>query len=140
MHIVEEGVSMVGGRFRGEGRGRCHRRINRFLEPCLLLLLHSSESHGYELQEEIAGFGFRNSPADSSTIYRILRTLEYQGYVESRWDEGVSGPARRQYRLTTEGDGYLALWVDELKETDRILHIFFSEYSKHMKEHELLQK
>jgi len=125
---------MPGGRRWGGGKGR-RRRINRFLEPCLLLLLHGGESHGYQLLENLSRFGFSDTPADSSTIYRILRSLEEKGYVTSRWAEGDSGPARRVYSLSQMGDGYLQLWVRELQETDRILHCFFNEYREHMQLH-----
>ena len=133
MHIDEGGT--MPGRGRGRGYNRCERRINRFLEPCLLLLLHGGESHGYELLENLQEFGFTENPADSSTIYRILRSLENRGYVTSRWAEGDSGPARRVYTLSPAGDGYLQIWVVDLEETDRILHRFFSEYRNHMDLH-----
>lgn len=121
---------------RGWGRGRgCRRRINRFLEPCLMLLLHRGESHGYQLLESLGRFGFSETPADSSTVYRILRSLEERDFVTSTWEQGDSGPARRVYSLTGKGEGYLELWVNDLRETDRILHCFFSEYSDHMDEH-----
>jgi PadR family transcriptional regulator, regulatory protein PadR len=122
---------MPGRRGWGGGRRR-KRRIRRFLEPCLLLLLHGEETHGYQLLEDLDRFGFIGAPADSSTIYRILRSLEEGGFVTSRWDEGENGPARRVYTLTESGDGYLQSWVAELEETDRILHAFFEEYRKHM--------
>jgi len=105
------------------------------MEPCLLLLLHGGEAHGYQLLENLSRFGFDEEPADSSTIYRILRSLEENGYVSSRWDQGESGPARRVYSLSPRGDRYLGLWVEDLRRTDRILHRFFSEYSQHMKNH-----
>ena len=123
------------GRGRGRAHNRCGRRINRFLEPCLLLLLHGGESHGYELLENLQKFGFTENPADSSTIYRILRSLENRGFVTSKWSEGDSGPARRVYSLSSTGDEYLQIWVGDLQETDRILHCFFNEYSKHMELH-----
>ncbi len=123
------------GRRRGGSRNRCGRRINRFLEPCLLLLLHGGESHGYELLENLGRFGFSENPADSSTIYRILRSFEERGFVTSSWAEGDSGPARRVYVLSSSGDGYLQMWVGDLEETDRILHRFFSEYQNHMELH-----
>jgi len=119
------------GRRRGS-RNRCRRRITRFLEPCLLLLLHGEESYGYELLENLERFGFNENPADSSTIYRILRSLEHGGFISSRWAEGDSGPARRVYTLSPAGDEYLQMWVNDLEETDRILHRFFSEYRNHM--------
>ncbi|MFO8182722.1 MAG: helix-turn-helix transcriptional regulator [Candidatus Aegiribacteria sp.] len=125
---------MPGRRRRGRDGG-CRRRINRFLEPCLLLLLHGGESHGYQLLENLEKFGFSETPADSSTIYRILRSLEERGFVTSRWSEGDSGPARRVYCLSPRGDSYLQVWVEDLRETDRILHRFFSEYRDHMELH-----
>ena len=133
MHIDEGGT--MPGRRRGGVHNRCGRRINRFLEPCLLLLLHGAESYGYELLENLQKFGFNENPADSSTIYRILRSLESRGFVTSRWAEGDSGPARRVYSLSPAGDGYLQVWVGDLEETDRILHRFFNEYRNHMDLH-----
>ena len=128
---------MPGRRGAGAGGGRraCGSGIRRFLEPCLLLLLHGGESHGYELLDNLGKFGFSETPADSSTIYRILRSLEEQGFVSSRWAEGDSGPAIRVYALSPEGDGYLQTWVRDLQETDRILHRFFNEYQDHMEHH-----
>lgn len=125
---------MPGRRMRAGGIG-CRRRITRFLEPCLLLLLHGGESHGYELLDNLGRFGFREDPADSSTIYRILRSLEERGFITSRWAEGDSGPSRRVYSLSPDGDGYLEMWVKELENTDRILHCFFNEYRGHMDGH-----
>jgi PadR family transcriptional regulator PadR len=127
------------------GRGRwqggpadeaCPRRIQRFLEPCLLLLLHCDEVHGYELLASLGPFGFAANPVDLSTIYRLLRNLEEEGLVASHWYTGNAGPARRLYRLTAEGDRYLACWVDDLRETDRVLHHFLDTYDSHMEAHQ----
>lgn len=112
------------------------RRIHRFLEPCLLLLLHCNEVHGYELVEGLNPFGFGQNPADSSTVYRVLRELEEWELVTSRWDTENSGPARRVYHLTEQGDQYLARWVDDLRETDRALHEFLTTYEAHMEVHQ----
>jgi PadR family transcriptional regulator PadR len=127
-----------GHRRRGRGRPEeaCPRRIQRFLEPCLLLLLHCNETHGYELIEGLNPFGFEQNPVDLSTVYRMLRGLEEQGYVTSRWDTEGGGPARRLYQLTEEGDRYLAWWVDDLRETDRVLNYFLETYGTHMQVHQ----
>ncbi len=117
------------------GGEACPRRIHRFLEPCLLLLLHHSEAHGYELLEGLKPFGFEKNPVDSSTVYRFLRDLEKRGFVTSRWETGDAGPARRLYRITEEGDRYLAWWVGDLQETDRVLHTFLENYHSHMETH-----
>ncbi len=120
----------------GAAHEACPRRIYRFLEPCLLLLLHCNESHGYELLDGLKPFGFDQNPADLSTVYRILRDLEDQGFVLSHWDTSSAGPARRLYRITDEGDRYLAWWIEDLKETDRVLHHFLDTYSSHMEVHQ----
>lgn len=120
----------------GQGEEACPRRIHRFLEPCLLLLLHCEEIHGYELLDSLNPFGFEQNPVDLSTVYRLLRNLEDKGLVVSHWDTGNAGPARRMYRLTAEGDRYLAWWVEDLRETDRVLHSFLDTYESHMEVHQ----
>ena len=119
----------------GQSEEACPRRIHRFLEPCLLLLLHCNVAHGYELLDGLEPFGFGQNPVDLSTVYRMLRGLEEQGFITSHWDTDSGGPARRLYRITKEGDGYLAWWVEDLRETDRVLHRFLETYASHMREH-----
>jgi PadR family transcriptional regulator, regulatory protein PadR len=118
-----------------EGEEACPRRIHRFLEPCLLLLLQCDEVHGYELLDCLAPFGFDQNPVDLSTVYRLLRLLEDQGLVVSHWDTSNPGPARRLYSLTEKGDQRLAVWAQDLRETDRVLHIFLDTYDSHMAAH-----
>lgn len=120
----------------GKGRVPCPTRIYRFMEPCLLLLLHRGSSHGYSLQDELKEFGFAEAPVDPSMVYRALREMEAQGLVASAWDTEGSGPPRRVYQLTRQGNQYLAQWVADLQETDRVLHSFFAAYDEHMQEGE----
>jgi poly-beta-hydroxybutyrate-responsive repressor len=99
------------------------------------MLLRDREAHGYQLQEGLKQFGFDQNPVDSSTVYRFLRGLEKRGYVTSRWDTSSAGPARRLYQITEDGKGYLAWWVGDLRETDRMLHHFLEVYDVHMTVH-----
>lgn len=121
---------------KGDGTGACPRHIHRFLEPCLLLLVHCREIHGYELVGDLNPFGFEKNPVDTSTIYRFLRDLEDRGFVSSHWDTSNAGAARRVYQTTEEGDRYLAWWVGDLRETDRVLHHFLDTYDAHMEAHQ----
>ena len=123
--------------WRGAEEGEpCPRRLRRVLEPCLGLLLHKQDAHGYELAEAIKSFGFdERNPVDASLIYRTLRWLERNGMVVSTWDTTSSaGPARRVYHLTEAGDRYLAAWMANLRETTRMLNAFLAEYERHMLE------
>ena len=99
------------------------------------MLLHCSEAHGYELLEGLEQFGFGQVPVDLSTVYRMLRGLEEREFVTSQWDTGNTGPARRVYQITEDGDRYLAWWVDDLRETDRVLRHFLEAYDTHMEVH-----
>lgn len=76
-----------------------------YLQGCLLLLVAESPGHGYELLDHLPDLGLDH--VDSSALYRALRRLNDQGLVESWWEESANGPARRTYRLTPEGAGFL---------------------------------
>jgi PadR family transcriptional regulator PadR len=96
----------------------------------LLLLLHQGASHGYDLVNALAPFGLGD--VAPGPVYRTLRQLEAAGLVESEWDtESSGGPARRVYRLTPAGRHHLAGWVEELRETDDMLHHFLGAYNQH---------
>jgi len=132
---------------RGNGQA-CPRRIYRFVEPCLLLLLHHGQAHGYELMDRLRGFGFGGPqdgpseamPVDSSVVYRTLRGMEKRGLVVSSWDtSGTAGPPRRLYRITDMGDQALASWAADLQETVYLLQTFLQNYEEHMREHGVRQ-
>jgi len=111
----------------------CPRRIRRFVEPVLLLLLHRDASHGYNLLDGLRELGMEDYPTDTSAVYRALRDLEARGVLVSSWNtDSTAGPPRRVYRLTEAGDRYLAEWVADLRATDHILHRFLEAYDEHM--------
>ena len=114
------------------GRGaRCRRmvrpghwgvraRVERFSEPALLLLLRERPAHGYELLEQIKELT-GESRIDMGNLYRVLRALEEDGLVTSRWEAGEPGPAKRTYELTAAGRRLLEEWATALRRSrDRI--------------------
>lgn len=66
----------------------------------LLLLLHEDESYGYGLRQALDE---RDVRADAGALYRVLRALERDGLLQSRWMKSAAGPRRRFYRLTARG-------------------------------------
>ncbi|GAB4410708.1 MAG: PadR family transcriptional regulator [Anaerolineales bacterium] len=99
----------------------------------MLLLLHDRPTHGYGLLEGLTKLGLGAYPTDQSVVYRILRDLEQAGMITSEWEtEDTGGPPRRVYRLTDAGDEHLKAWVEELRATDRVLHLFLDAYDHHM--------
>jgi PadR family transcriptional regulator PadR len=115
-------------RGRGTGGAIYARRTKSFVQPALLLLLRQEQAHGYALMEGLKDLGLADESLNPSVVYRSLREMEGWGWVTSRWDTEGSGPSRRVYRLTPEGDDFLKNWVsglDELKDTlDRFLRAY----------------
>jgi len=107
----------------------CHvGRVPRFIEPCLLLLLSQKPSHGYELMENLSGFGFYEGDPDPGAVYRNLRQMEHEELVESSWDTTGTGPAKRLYRLTPKGEDYLHSWVVSIRKRKDALEKFLCLY------------
>jgi PadR family transcriptional regulator, regulatory protein PadR len=95
------------------------------LEFCVLALLRDGERYGFEIVRTL-------SQADGlvtteGTLYPLLGRLRKEGVVETTWRESPSGPPRRYYRLSSDGQtllgGFAVEWtrfrdsVDALLET-----------------------
>src|SRR5438067_9461310 len=114
-----------------DDRGRWHvrGRVERFLEPALLLLLSEQPAHGYELVDRAAELVPGERP-ELGGLYRVLRALEEDGLVRSEWDAAEPGPAKRRYELTREGRELLRAWAKALKHTHAIVDAFIRRYGK----------
>jgi len=72
------------------------------LEYCILLILKEQESYGYEITqklESMAGFS-----APESTVYPILGRLKQDNSLKVRAVPSSSGPPRRYFSLSKEGE------------------------------------
>jgi DNA-binding PadR family transcriptional regulator len=88
----------------------------RFLQSCLLVLLHREPGYGYSLMDGLEEFGFDSEQMDISIVYRALRNLEADGLVRDTWDEVSLGPQRRVYHLTPLGEATLEEWMQDLQQ------------------------
>lgn len=96
--------------------------------PVLLLLLKEWNAHGYELMQKLVQFGLHS--VDQGNFYRILRQLEKDEFVTSRWDTSSSGRPKRIYSITQAGEQYLDLWANSLGEYQKMLDRFFNMYRR----------
>ena len=103
-------------------------KAERYIQPSLLLALRRKQSYGYELIQEIVTFGFMEGSAPPGMIYRHLRDMEENGWVQSEWHTEEAGPAKRIYQLTAEGKEILALWIDYMDQQEKKLANFISMY------------
>ncbi|MDI6710039.1 MAG: helix-turn-helix transcriptional regulator [Bacillota bacterium] len=104
--------------------------MERFMQPCLLLLLQRRSTHGYELIQNLDEFGFSEGEADPGSVYRHLRRLEDDGLVTSEWQTQESGPAKRLYRLTPDGEEVLSAWARTIARNKARLENFLARYQE----------
>jgi DNA-binding PadR family transcriptional regulator len=106
------------------GRWRVFARVERFTEPALLLLLREQPAHGYDLLErlpELTG----EQRVEMGNLYRLLRALEEEGLVTSRWGDG-----RRTYALTPQGRALLDQWAEALRRARERTDGFLARYDE----------
>jgi DNA-binding PadR family transcriptional regulator len=91
-------------------------RIERLVEPAVLAVLREGEVHGYELAETLGAL-LPDETVDLGNLYRLLRSLEDEGLVRSRWRDDLPGRTKRTYELTADGEALLGVWTAALTRT-----------------------
>ena len=112
------------------GHWRVHARVERFVEPVLLLLLRERAMHGYELIERLPEIAGDHVRVDVGNLYRILRALEEEGLVTSEWSADLPGPAKRTYELTEAGTRLLDQWAESLRSARQVIDGFLVRYEQ----------
>lgn len=107
-----------------------HGKRERYIQPSVLMVLYGRPAYGYELIQNIQEFGFVEGLAPPGMIYRHLHQLEDDGLVASQWETEGSGPAKRVYHLTPDGEEMLAAWIEYMKGQARNLNKFISHYQQ----------
>jgi PadR family transcriptional regulator, regulatory protein PadR len=80
-------------------------------EHCVLALLTTEEKYGFELARELGAKG--RIIASEGTLYPLLARLRRNGLVQTSWRESTTGPPRRYYRLTRDGELALASFREQ---------------------------
>jgi poly-beta-hydroxybutyrate-responsive repressor len=75
------------------------------LAPFILLAVSLQRAHGYMIEDSLRALGLFG--ITMSTLYRTLRQMEKDGFLESTWEPGPTGPARRVYTITDAGHAWL---------------------------------
>jgi len=108
---------------------RIRARIERFVEPAVMLLLREGPAHGYELLERL-GELLPGERIDMGNLYRVLRALEEDGLVRSQWNADVPGPAKRTYELAPAGARVLEEWAAALSRSRDRIDVFLQRYDE----------
>jgi DNA-binding PadR family transcriptional regulator len=113
----------------GPGSFQVRVRVERFVEPAVLLLLAERPSHGYELADALEVL-LEEGRVDFGNLYRLLRSLEAEGLVASAWSDEAPGPLKRTYVLTGEGTALLDTWAESLGAGQRRVAALLQRYEE----------
>lgn len=102
--------------------------MEKLTQPTILMLLAQNNAHGYELIQKLNQIDCIGGEMEAATVYRMLRRMEHEGLIMSRWQHGEFGPARREYELTEEGRKHLGEWAKALQARMKQIEYFISHY------------
>jgi DNA-binding PadR family transcriptional regulator len=97
--------------------GSLETEMNRGFLHILALALLEKDMYGYAMVKHIEGLGYR---VEENTLYPLLRRLEKNGWIASKWDVSEDRP-RKFYSITPEGRALRAALLEVWKKQDRIL-------------------
>jgi PadR family transcriptional regulator, regulatory protein PadR len=81
------------------------------LEFCVLALLRYGERYSFDLVRALGDA--EGLVTSEGTLYPLLGRLRREGMVQSTWRESASGPPRRYYRITQDGDAALQAFASQ---------------------------
>lgn len=93
------------------------------LDGCVLQIISKKEIYGYELVQELRGYGFETIVG--GTIYPLLQKLEKQRLIKAELKKSPDGPDRKYFSLTEAGEEYLnsfkQQWENLVSKVGRII-------------------
>ncbi len=90
----------------------------------LSVLSRSKEPmYGYQIAKLLEESGPDIPMMKQGTLYPVLRSLEENGLLESTVEPSVSGPPRRYYKITGDGNVALEEWLEIWKQTKKFVDV-----------------
>jgi PadR family transcriptional regulator PadR len=92
------------------------------LEYCILHIISRGEVYASDMLEELTSARIM---VVEGTLYPLLTRLRKAGLVDYKWVESSSGPPRKYYTITEEGQKFLdtlnTTWDELVNSTQKIL-------------------
>jgi PadR family transcriptional regulator PadR len=97
--------------------GSLETEMNRGFLHILVLALLDKEMYGYSMVKHIESLGYK---VEENTLYPLLRRLEKNGWITSKWDLSEDRP-RKFYAITAAGRDLRGSLLEIWKNQNRIL-------------------
>ncbi|MFB4213436.1 PadR family transcriptional regulator [Shouchella sp. JSM 1781072] len=85
--------------------------LKGILDACVMTVIKEEEVYGYELALRLQEVGLPE--ISDGTIYPVLLRLQKKGFISSTMKDSPSGPKRKYYSLTKEGEEELKAIVEQ---------------------------
>jgi DNA-binding PadR family transcriptional regulator len=105
--------------------GNFETEMNRGFLQILVLVLLDTDMYGYSMVRTIRELGYE---VEENTLYPLLRRLEKNGWVRSKWDVGEDRP-RKFYSVSAAGRSLRTELLGFWKKQDAILKHLLKEKS-----------
>lgn len=90
--------------------------LKGMLEGCILEIINKKETYAYEISKKLNSYGF--GEISEGTIYPIILRLQKNNMIEGTLKDSNSGPKRKYYSLTKEGEEALENFKKDWSELD----------------------
>ena len=105
------------------GIGSLETEMNRGFLHILVLALLEKDMYGYSMVKHIEGLGYK---VEENTLYPLLRRLEKNGWIASKWDLTEDRP-RKFYGVTAAGRTLRASLLEVWRNQNRVLESIVKE-------------
>jgi PadR family transcriptional regulator PadR len=101
----------------------CHTEapLRGLLHIAIIDLIKDKPTHGGEIYQILKEKYLIDIPR--GIIYALLRRMEVDSLIISKWNIQKSGPARRIYHITEDGVEYLKCSLERLERASWMIHI-----------------
>jgi PadR family transcriptional regulator PadR len=93
------------------------------LEYCILAVISKGEAYASDILEEMKK---SELIVVEGTLYPLLTRLKNDGLLSYNWVESKSGPPRKYYQLTKEGENFLQVlkstWTQLVDAVERVVN------------------
>jgi PadR family transcriptional regulator PadR len=93
------------------------------LEYCILAVISKGEAYASDILEEMKK---SKLIVVEGTLYPLLTRLKNDGLLSYNWVESKSGPPRKYYQLTKEGENFLqalkSTWTQLVDAVERVVN------------------
>lgn len=105
-----------------------HGKRGRHAPAFILLMLTFGPNHGLGIINQMDQLvpGHR---LDTAGTYRVLKSLEKDGFIHFEWVESTAGPKKKVYHITDDGKKELEIYKEEVEFVVEKLKVFLKLYS-----------